>query len=71
MTKPKEKSAAIVTIFRAPLMSTRGRRDIAKWLRWQAELLETQGKSMSPIRYTGRYLYRDALYMKRQEKADV
>lgn len=71
MTKPKEQSAALVTIFRAPLMSPRGRRNIAKWLRWQAELWETQGKSMSPIRYTGRYLYRDELRIKRQEKADV
>ncbi len=59
MTETKEKTAAIVTIFRAPEMNARGRRAIAKWLRKQADLLETEGKNLSPTRYTARYLYRE------------
>jgi len=36
----KEKRAAILTVFDAPVMTKRGRKRIAAWLRKQAEFLE-------------------------------
>lgn len=57
MTKKLEKSAAILTIHRAPDMSPEGRRDIASWLRRQAGFLERSAKQMAS-RYTARYIYR-------------
>ena len=53
----KEKSAAIVTIFKAPDMTKRGRKRIADWLRRQAGFLESNGDELSS-RFTARYLYR-------------
>jgi hypothetical protein len=61
MPKPKksaEKSAAIITIKDAPEMTRRGRREIAKWMRRQADFLESDGTAFSK-RFTARYLYRD------------
>ncbi len=53
----KEKSAAILTIHRAPAMSKRGRKAIAAWLRRQAGFLERNADELSN-RFTARYLYR-------------
>jgi hypothetical protein len=55
--KPVEKSAAIITIKDAPEMTKRGRRQIAEWMRKQADFLEFEGKAFSK-RFTARYLYR-------------
>lgn len=57
MSKPKEKSAAIVTIRNASEMTKRGRKQIANWLRKHADWLEESGHHYS-ARFTGRYLYR-------------
>lgn len=54
--KGKEKSAAVVTVFRADEMTPRGRRQIAAWMRRQASMLEKEGKNYAK-RFTGRYLY--------------
>ena len=53
----KEKSAAILTIKDAPAMTRKGRKDIASWLRRQAQFLEQHGQEFSH-RFTGRYLYK-------------
>ena len=53
-----DKSAAILTIFAAPDMTQRGRKQIAAWLRRQADTLLKEGKNYTPNRYTARYLYR-------------
>lgn len=49
-------SAAIVTIRDAGNMTTKGRRDIAKWLRKQADFLLKNHKQLSK-RFTARYQY--------------
>lgn len=54
--KSKDKTAAIVTVFRAPDMSTNGRRRIAEWLRRQASVLERNASKLAR-RYTARYIY--------------
>lgn len=51
------KSAAVLTIFRAPSMTARGRKAIAAWLRKQADMLEADGKHYNENRFTARYLY--------------
>lgn len=51
-----DKSAAVLTIFRADEMTDEGRRDIARWLRRHANLLVKEGDNYS-TRFTGRYLY--------------
>lgn len=56
MEKPKEKRAAILTVFEAPDMTKRGRRQIATWLRKQAEFLEREGQHYAK-RFTARYIY--------------
>jgi len=53
----KQKSAAIVTIRDASLMTKRGRKAVAAWLRRHAVMLEQHGREYS-TRFTGRYLYR-------------
>lgn len=63
MTQPTEKAAAIVTIFDGANMTMRGRRDIAKWLRGRADLLETEGDNLAS-RFTSRYLYRESQHKK-------
>jgi hypothetical protein len=50
------KSAAIVTIRDAEHMTAKGRRDIAAWLRKQADALVKDGKLYAK-RFTARYLY--------------
>jgi hypothetical protein len=55
--KPAEKSAAIITVKDAPEMTKRGRRQVASWMRKQADFLEFEGKAFSK-RFTARYLYR-------------
>lgn len=54
----KEKSAAILTVFRAPEMTVSGRRDIVHWLRRQATMLSKHADNLAS-RYTARYLYRE------------
>lgn len=54
----KTKSAAIVTIHAAPKMTPKGRRQIAAWLRRQADMLVKEGKNYTETRFTARYLYR-------------
>lgn len=54
MAKPKEQSAAIVTIKEPHLMTLKGRRAIATWLRQQAEWLEDYGNHLGK-RFIARY----------------
>ncbi len=53
-----EKSAAVLTIKDAPAMTKRGRKQIADWLRKQADWLEKDG-AVYADRFRARYLYRD------------
>jgi len=50
------KSAAIVTVKKANVMTKRGRKQIAAWLRQQAHFVEKHGAEFSD-RFTARYLY--------------
>lgn len=52
----KERSAATVTVRDAALMTPKGRREVAAWLRRHAALLVREGKNYS-TRFTGRYVY--------------
>lgn len=52
-----EKSAAVLTIKDAPDMTPRGRREVAAWLRQQADFLVSDGEHFAP-RFRARYLYR-------------
>lgn len=54
--KPKHKSAAVLTIRDAPKMGAKGKRDIANWLRRQADFLLKDGDQFAN-RFTARYLY--------------
>lgn len=63
MTQPVEKAAAIVTIFNGANMTLRGRKEIAKWLRGRADLLEAEADNLAP-RFTSRYLYRESQHKK-------
>lgn len=56
----KRKSAAVLTVFDAPKMTKRGRKQIAAWLRKQAEFMEQYGPELAD-RFTARYLYRDSV----------
>lgn len=58
MSAKKEKSAAILTIKEPGLMSARGRRTIAEWLRRQAKMLVKDGDRYTEGRFTARYLYK-------------
>ena len=55
-TKPM-KSAAILTIKDAADMTDQGKKDIAEWLRRQAQFLRKDGKNFSK-RFRARYMYR-------------
>lgn len=50
------KSAAVITIKDADKMTKKGRRDIAAWLRHQADDLEALGDQYN-WRFRARYLY--------------
>ena len=56
MTK-RDKSAAVLTIHHAGDMTSKGRKDIARWLRRQASMLLREAEKYAP-RFTARYLYR-------------
>lgn len=57
MAKQKaEKTAAVVTINKASIMTKRGRKEIADWLRRHADWLVEHGAEYSP-RFRGRYIY--------------
>ena len=51
-----EKSAAVLTIHDADVMTLQGRQDIAAWLRRQAQMLEDDGDNYAH-RFRARYLY--------------
>lgn len=53
-----EKSAAIVTIKDASEMTEEGKKDIARWLRRQANFLVNHADQLAS-RYTARYIYND------------
>lgn len=52
------KSAAIITVHDAPAMTAKGRRQIAAWMRKQADFLELDGKALAK-RFTARYQYKE------------
>lgn len=58
MAKAKEKSAAVLTIKEASKMTKKGRKDIATWLRRQADLLLKHGDQYIDGAFRARYLYR-------------
>lgn len=51
-----EKSAAVLTIYDAQLMTERGKKEIAAWLRRQANFLMKHNKELDK-RFRARYLY--------------
>ena len=53
----KTKSAAILTIKSPGKMSKKGRGDIIKWLRRQADHLQKEGDNYTEGRFTARYIY--------------
>ena len=53
----KPKRAATITIKSPGKMTARGRRDIAKWLRQQADHLVKHGKDYTEGRFTAGYNY--------------
>lgn len=57
MTKTKQKSAAVITVFDASMMTKLGRKRIATWLRKQADSIEQFGTEYAK-RFTARYRYR-------------
>ena len=52
-----DKSAAIVTVFKASDMTPKGRKNVVKWLKQQADFIDKYPKELSP-RFTARYLYK-------------
>lgn len=55
-TAPKSVSAAILTVHRAPDMTRKGRKQIAKWLRSCADHLETYGE-LYDRKFVARWCY--------------
>lgn len=55
--KSKDKIAASFVIKDAGTMTAKGRRQIARWLRHQAKMLEHDGEHYA-TRFTARYFYR-------------
>lgn len=53
-----EKSAVILTVKDAQIMTPEGKKEIARWLRRQAKMLEQHGNEYA-TRFTARYLYRE------------
>ena len=53
----KTKSAAVLTLKQPGLMTCRGRSDIVKWLRRQADYLSRHGDQYTDGRFVARYLY--------------
>lgn len=52
----QDKSAAIVTVIQPGRMTPQGRKDIARWIRRQASLLERHADKLGR-RFVARYLY--------------
>lgn len=52
----KEKSAAVFTIFDAPMMTERGRKLIAIWLKQCADNLVKEGSKYAKV-FRARYMY--------------
>lgn len=57
MKKVREKSAAVVTVFRATDMTTQGVNDVARWMERQARWLRKHAHECGP-RFVARFLYR-------------
>ena len=55
-TKSPDKTAAVLTVHRAPDMTKAGRKRIAKWLRSCADHLETYG-DLSDNKFVARWCY--------------
>lgn len=53
----KEQSAAVLTIKSPGKMTSKGRKEIAGWLRQQANNLVKDGKLYTDGRFTARYMY--------------
>ena len=53
--------AASMIVYDADLMSLKGRKEVAKWMRRQAYLLEKYGKDLSGS-YRARYMYSKRTY---------
>jgi hypothetical protein len=51
------KSAAVLTIYDAGKMTSRGKHEVSEWLREHANDLEIEGNSYSPL-FRGRFQYR-------------
>lgn len=51
-----EKTAAIITIKDGAIMTENGRKEIAKWMRYQAQVLLQDGENFSK-QYRARYVY--------------
>lgn len=49
-------AVAVVTIHGAGRMTAAGRRDVARWLRRQAEMLVREGSAYTEGRFRGRYI---------------
>ncbi len=54
--KHKIKSVAVLTMMDVAGMTKKGRRDIAKWLRRQADFMLEHGSDYSDKRFIARYL---------------
>jgi hypothetical protein len=55
--KTRKLAAAVITIHRVPDMTPGGRRQIAAWMRKQADYLIKDGKDYTKGRFTARYLH--------------
>lgn len=53
------KTAAVLTIHSPGLMTPEGRRDIAQWLRSQADFLDEYGADFTKGRFRARYRYKE------------
>lgn len=54
----RKKSAAILTVKDIALMTFQGRKNIVKWLKYQADMILKHPSEYSS-RFTARYLYKD------------
>jgi hypothetical protein len=53
------KSAAVLTIKEPGEMHEQGRKDVAAWMRKQADFFEQYGEQYSNRQFTARYLYQE------------
>lgn len=60
-------AAAVITIHDAPRMTLKGRREVAQWMKEQAEFLLEFGSQYSKG-YRSRYMYRTTKRKKKKRK---